>query len=415
MDRRRPLCKQNWMTAVITIATELTRKLDAKAEVQLLRDAVHNNPDSQPLRLRLARLLNKLDLFSESIKLLSDGTAANTMSGAKFALIAAHFARDTDDDTRLAKMIAENAAKVAKTNGDRSLFQSELAKAHIRLGQIDAALPLLHSALELHPENVRAFKRLAMELLRQNQPKQVIALADRLKCKGVAHSRLLAARMMAAAALGDAEAAQQLLGAADLIYAKQIQAPAGWPELSAFNAALSAEISSNPGMRFERYGTSSEHAWRVDHPATGTTPAVTALLAEIVRIASAHAEFCTTSSHDWSAACPKNAMLRSWCVMTQGDGYEKWHMHPEGWMSGGYYVEVPDAVANGFGEAGCLAFGVPGGVIGEVAAQNVVQTQFRPTPGLLTLFPSHAYHRTFPHNCDGRRMCIAFDICPSQG
>lgn len=401
------------MLGTINIATEPTRKLDTKAEVQLLREAVQQNPGSESLRLRLARLLNKLDLFPESIELLNEDNAANDSLGAKFALIDAYFARNTTDDNGLARMVAESATSFAHNDVDRSHLLSDLAKAHLRLGQNDAALPLLHKALELNPANVNAFKRLALELLHQNQPQQVITLTDVLKQQGAGHSRLLAARMMAFAASGESEAAQKLLGASEFIYAAKIQTPTEWPNLAAFNAALATEISNNPGMRFERYGTSSEKAWRVDHPATGDTPAVRVLLAEIVRIAAAHAESCAGLEHDWPAACPQKAILRSWCVMTQGDGYEKWHMHPEGWMSGGYYAEVPDAVARGVDVAGCLAFGVPGGLIGEAAAQNVAQTLVRPKPGLLTLFPSHAYHRTFPHNEQGRRMCIAFDICPN--
>ena len=413
MDRCYLLCKQIMMPGSIIIATELTRKLDANAEVLLLREAVQQNPGSESLRLRLARLFNKLDLFPESIDLLSQNCVADGNLVAKFALIDAYFARNTADDNGLAKMVAESAMSLAHNGVDRSHLLSDLAKAHLRLGQNDTALPLLHKALELNPANVNAFKRLALELLHQKQAQMVITLTDNLKQQGIRHSRLLAARMMAFAALDLPDAAQQLLGASEFIYAAQIQMPVGWPNLAAFNAALATEISSNPGMRFERYGTSSEKAWRVDHPATGNTPAVRALLAEIVRIAAAHAESCAGLEHDWSAACPKTAILRSWCVMTEGDGFEKWHMHPEGWMSGGYYAEVPDAVASGVDEAGCLAFGVPGGLIGEAAAQNVVQIQVRPKPGLLTLFPSHAYHRTFPHNGAGRRMCIAFDICPN--
>ena len=401
------------MPRLIDIATEPTRKLDTIAEASLLRDAVQQNPGSDSLRLRLARLLNKLDLFSESIELLTGSAFANENLGAKFALITAYFARNDADDNALSKQVAQGAASLAQNDTDRSQLLSELAKAHLRLGENDAALILLWRALELNPANVNAFKRLALEMLHRNQAQQVITLTESLKHQRVHHSRLLAARMMAFAASGQTEAAQHLLGAADFIYAEQIQTPAGWPDLAAFNSALADEINSNPGMRFERYGTSSEKAWRVDHPATGNTPAVKALLAEVVRTAAAHAEFCAGLDHDWTRSRPNAAILRSWCVMTEGDGYEKWHMHPEGWMSGGYYAEVPDAVTNGADEAGCLAFGVPGGLIGEAAAQNIQQTRIRPRPGLLTLFPSHAYHRTFPHNGKGRRMCIAFDICPA--
>jgi uncharacterized protein (TIGR02466 family) len=402
------------MTEPTHITIEQARKLTSNAELALLRAAVRQNPDSARNMLRLARLYNTLDMFTETIDILTDDIDANQSLASKFALATAYFGRSATGDNANAKQVIESSFLFALTDIDRSHVFAELGKAHLRLGQHDAALPLLWNALKLNPANINAFKRLAIELLNQQKPQHVITLTDMLKLKGVSHSRLAAARMMAFALLEQSEAATQLLGGPEFIYATQMQAPSGCPDIGTFNATLAQEISGNPDMRFQRYGTSSEKAWRVDHPATGHTPAVSAVLTEIAGIATAHAAACAAHDHWWLDARPLKALLRSWCVITESDGFEKWHMHPNGWMSGGYYVEVPDAVVNGAGEEGCLAFGLPSGLIGDAAAQTVQQILIRPKPGLLTLFPSHGYHRTFPHNGQGRRMCIAFDICPMQ-
>jgi uncharacterized protein (TIGR02466 family) len=400
------------MAGPINISIEPTRKLSTTAELRLLREAVYQNWHSQSVRLRLARLLNKLDAFSETIELLTEDLDANVNLGAKFALITAYFSRDVADDNVRAQSVIEDALALELNDSERSHLLADLAKAHLRLNQNDEAVALLWRALELDPTNVNAFKRLALELLHQKQPLQVIALTNQLKKQNIGHSRLLAARVLALAASSECKSAEELAGISQFVYAGLIQAPSGWLDLAAFNAALALEISNNPDLRFGRYGTSSEKAWRVDHPATGNTPAVTALLTEIARIAQVHAASFAEQVHSWLDAKPLKAQLRSWCVMTEGDGFEKWHMHPEGWMSGGYYVDVPDTVVNGSGEEGCLTLGLPDGLIGEAAAQSVQRRLIRPKPGLLTLFPSHAYHRTFPHNGQGRRMCIAFDVCP---
>lgn len=401
------------MAAPIHITIEPARKLGATAELELLTAAVRQNPHSARLTLRLARMLNKLDMFPETIELLNQNTEVSVNLGAKLALISAYFARNAAGDSALAQQVARGACAFAQTDGERSHVLAELAKAHLRLADAEGALPLLWKALDLDPNNVNAFKRLALELLNQQKSEQVIALTNTLRQRGVGHSRLLAARMMALAASGDSVAAERMLEASHFIHEGLITVPAGWADLAAFNAAIAMEINDNLGMRFERYGTSSQKAWRVDHPATGDTPAVTALSTAIADIATAFAASCAAHDHWWSSFCPQKAVLRSWCVVTEGEGYEKWHMHPEGWMSGGYYVEVPDAVVNGADKAGCFAFGLPGGLIGKAAAQSFAQSQVRPRPGLLTLFPSHAFHRTFPHKGVGRRMCIAFDICPA--
>ncbi len=401
------------MTRHVNIKIEPSRELTPSTELELLRGAVAQNPASTQLRMRLARLLNSLDMFSDSIKMLTAHAPLGDDYGVQTALIAAYFARNEAGDTLMALQVAERALSLELNETQKSYLLAELAKAHLRRNDTEKALSFLRKALELDISNVAAFKRLAMELFRQNKPLQVIKLTDDLKQNGIGHSRLLAARTMAFAASGDYKSAQQLACYASFIYEGLIETPAGWSDLATFNAALVSEINTNSSIRFERYGTASEKTWRVEHPATGTTPAVRALLAEIASLAERHAGTCAKHDHFWTDVRPQSAILRSWCVITEGHGYEQWHMHPQGWMSGGYYVEVPDAVTNGDGEAGCLAFGLPSGLIGEVAAHNFGQTLVRPKPGLLTLFPSHVYHRTFPHNAEGRRMCIAFDICPA--
>jgi hypothetical protein len=98
--------------------------------------------------------------------------------------------------------------------------------------------------------------------------------------------------------------------------------------------------------------------------------------------------------------------------MTDAEGFELWHVHQFGWISGVYYVDIPEAVTEGDDKGGCIAFGLPDDMVGEEAAAAFGEILVRPTPGLLMLFPSHTYHRTFAHGADERRICLAFDIQP---
>ena len=100
-------------------------------------------------------------------------------------------------------------------------------------------------------------------------------------------------------------------------------------------------------------------------------------------------------------------------MITEGPGFEEWHVHQHGWLSGVYYVAVPEAVAHGDGEAGCLAFGLPDELIGKDAADAYGVEIARPRAGLSMLFPSHVYHRTFPHATRENRICLAFDLWPT--
>ena len=99
-------------------------------------------------------------------------------------------------------------------------------------------------------------------------------------------------------------------------------------------------------------------------------------------------------------------------LITGGDGFENWHLHPFAWLSGVYYVRVPDQIANGNSRNGCIAFGLPEDLAGKAGAEAYGQRLVRPQEGLMLTFPSHAYHRTYPHETAGKRICFAFDVRP---
>jgi uncharacterized protein (TIGR02466 family) len=182
--------------------------------------------------------------------------------------------------------------------------------------------------------------------------------------------------------------------------------------MEAFNSALAEELLAHPALRYERYGTASELTWRIDAPATGEAPHVRALLAEIRAAIQSHLESIACADHPWLLSRPASAVLRSWCVITDGAGHESWHVHQFGWLSGVYYVRVPRSISCGAGPEGCLSFGLPPELAGEEAARAYDSKLVRPREGLLLAFPSHAYHRTFPHGTGEKRICVAFDLRP---
>lgn len=94
----------------------------------------------------------------------------------------------------------------------------------------------------------------------------------------------------------------------------------------------------------------------------------------------------------------------AWSVRLRSGGSHSNHIHPRGWFSSAFYVELPEDL--GRDESGWLTIGEP---------QAQLQTglaPFRtiePKPGRLVLFPSTMWHGTRPfHN--GERLTVAFDV-----
>jgi uncharacterized protein (TIGR02466 family) len=102
-------------------------------------------------------------------------------------------------------------------------------------------------------------------------------------------------------------------------------------------------------------------------------------------------------------------------VVLRSGGYQTPHIHPDGIVSGVYYVRVPDAVRTGTGEAGCIRFGQPSTTDGGAVEGGALLTMtVKPEAGLMVLFPSYFWHRTLPFESPQDRICIAFDVQPDR-
>lgn len=401
------------MSGDFEIRREPATAMHAAQECTVAREAAKARPGSAVLRLRLATLLNQLDGFDETIALLG-AVAEGELGHAEAMLLShAHFSRDAPGDAEGALAAARSAHAAATSDHQRASAYADQARALFRLERANEACNLLRSALRSAPGHEEACKRLVNYLLRTGDAGAALGVTDALADKGIDHIQLTALRALTLARTGRRDEARGLLGLDRFVSQGAIAAPGGWESLSAFNAALAAEISAHPALRFERHGTASVKSWRLDSLVAGGARLAAALLDRIVPEIERQVAALATSDHPWVGARPRAAMLRSWCVITEGPGYEAWHMHPSGWLSGVYYVAVPEEISGGDGKNGCLILGVPEGVPSSEHAAAMEECVIRPRPGLIATFPSHAYHRTFPHGAAGKRICVAFDVVPT--
>jgi tetratricopeptide (TPR) repeat protein len=99
-----------------------------------------------------------------------------------------------------------------------------------------------------------------------------------------------------------------------------------------------------------------------------------------------------------------------WSVRLRSAGYHTNHVHPRGWISSAFYVDLPESMAHADSQEGHLAFGEPGMITTPpLHAQHAV----RPEPGRLVLFPSYFWHGTVPFHSTQTRLTVAFDVVPT--
>lgn len=102
------------------------------------------------------------------------------------------------------------------------------------------------------------------------------------------------------------------------------------------------------------------------------------------------------------------AFVTGWSIRIMGGGFHVSHVHPEGVLSSAFYAVVPDTLDPDRQE-GWIELGRPPD---DLNIELEPLTAIAPKPGRLVLFPSYLYHgtRAFPV---GERMSVAFDIAPS--
>lgn len=98
-----------------------------------------------------------------------------------------------------------------------------------------------------------------------------------------------------------------------------------------------------------------------------------------------------------------------WSVRLRQQGYHVSHIHPGGWISAVYYVDVPQNLIHSAHKEGWLEFGMPPF---PAPSLESAELSIAPVPGQLVLFPSYFWHRTRPFSTGSQRLTIAFDVVP---
>ncbi len=97
----------------------------------------------------------------------------------------------------------------------------------------------------------------------------------------------------------------------------------------------------------------------------------------------------------------------AWSVRLSEAGHHVNHVHPMGWLSSAYYVDLPSSV-NARSREGWIQFGEPS-LDADLPAEHFVQ----PKAGRLVLFPSYMWHGTVPFKGAETRLTLPFDVVPA--
>ena len=257
----------------------------------------------------------------------------------------------------------------------------------------------------------RAFRFAASMLIEQNMKEPLWLLCEELRGQQVWQHYIPSAMLFAANNSAKMEIANALLDFKRWLSGTFLDFP------TSFNSALAKEILEHEHLTALSANRSTVRSGRwIDRMDLQGGPLAQVLLIRINEALQGYLKSRWSSNEDEMVIrAPITASLQAWATVAGPDGYELWHVHPAGWISGVYYVAVPNLSPSGPPRKnGCIQFG-PFPFVRPGDSYSAVTCDVRPIPGQLLIFPSHFSHRTWPTETDSARICVAFDVVPCHG
>jgi Putative 2OG-Fe(II) oxygenase len=232
----------------------------------------------------------------------------------------------------------------------------------------------------------------------------LLAFCDETLEKNTGHTSARYHRALALIQLNRGEEAVALLDPSNFLSFTPIELRPG-QVLGEFTDALQKEILANPTLMSDPRTKATQHGLQTQQLLQPDQVAVPALLQLIRNAVDRYTEKLDgmESADEFITCRPKRARIASWAVVYPGAGCQRSHFHPNGWLSGVFYVAAPSG--------GHLLLGAFDSKEVEHAPWKIEHLQ--PEPGFLALFPSFIPHATEPTHSEDLRICIAFDVLPA--
>ncbi len=186
--------------------------------------------------------------------------------------------------------------------------------------------------------------------------------------------------------------------------------PQGWPDLDSFLADLRTRLGQLHDLETHPLQQSLRGGAQVQSLHSSPEPLFQAFFASARATVQRYAAEIGEGSDPLRARRTGRAVIQGgWSVSLKPNGFHTDHVHPQGWVSSAFYIDLPPGVDDESKREGWIKFGQPGcATAPKLAAEHAV----KPAPGTLVLFPSYMWHGTVPFTGDKRRLTMAFDAVP---
>ncbi len=286
-----------------------------------------------------------------------------------------------------------------------------LGSALVEAEEWEAAAEQLQLALTYQPDSLRALIALAELQITQGDLQTALETCQQGLDHDPENRLLLALKTVIYSEMGDQSTRQDLVRFESLIQVRQPDPPAGYEDLNAFHQDLIQVLQDHPTLVWERPPQSTRSGSQTGNLVEDLTDPLPALRGMITEQAQQGVQSLTADpDHPFLKDLPEELRLTDlWGVVIKTGGHQTPHIHPSAWLSGVYYLAVPETISPEDAEGkGWIEFGQ---APDRFRCQSTQQThRICPEVGKMILFPSYLYHHTIPHPGEQERISVAFDL-----
>jgi tetratricopeptide (TPR) repeat protein len=363
-------------------------------------------PVDAALHEQLARLLfarGAGDTFTQKL----EQTIRDFPGELKLRLVAAGLLRNAGFADRALTLLREGL----RAAPDSAAFLTSVGVLLDESEGGDEALRLLRAAVERAPQSQPAKRNLIPALMRRASYTEARVLCEELLLRDPDEQKLIAYYASTLRATADAGYAA-LHDYPRLVRTYRPAPPAGFASLGEFLGIFARELSNLHRTELRPLDQSLRGGSQTERNLPSANPVIAAFFAMIDEPIRDYIGRLRDDDRIHPTDRRKSAgyhISGSWSVRLMPGGFHVNHVHPRGWISSAFYVELPDTPGGLEDKQGWLKFGEPDGTYSGLKADYWVE----PAAGMLVLFPSYLWHGTVPFERGGRRLTAAFDVIPA--
>jgi len=393
--------------ALHLLAVSLIQSASASQALPLLEQAIALNNTESSYHASLGRAYHALSDYEQAIAPLRRAAQLTPGNAQYWCDLGATL--QSAGQVNDAQEVYERALRIDPGHATSRYNLATVLHDH---GDLGGAIGLLKSLLGDDPGGASLHSTLAGYLLESDEISEALAESDAALALNPRDLMAMSFKSIALLRLGDLQGARHLVDFERLIVTRTINAPPGYASLNDFNIALEHHVLNHPTLVFER----RQNATRGGRHTSNLLLGDKGPMADLETVFNTHIQQYLNQlprdpGHPYLALRPPAWSLQAWAVVMDKQGHQLAHTHPEGWVSGVYYLSIPAAVnATDPQQAGWIEFGRP---LPELIGTDQADVRrYQPQAGLLVLFPSYFYHETIPFESATQRISIAFDAIP---